>query len=204
MSAIPVQLLPITIAAARAVLAGRHLPHGDVRWHEEYPLTETYDALGMTARTHEALGSLGGSGSVGDTVPRWWMSQIVVDGIVVGDIGFHSPPADGRVGGATVVEIGYDVVPALRGQGIATAACGLILDQAWRDGATEVVAETDLDHAASQRVLTKAGFRATGPGTYAVSRPSTLQTSTPQTPNPQTPTPQTPSLQHVTGEAKSS
>lgn len=162
-----VRLVPVTPEAAGAVLAGGHLPHGGVPWHEQYPLTETYDALGMTARTHEALGW------AGQSVPRWWMSQIVVDDVVVGDIGFHGPPADptGPGGGASVVEIGYDVVPALRGRGIATAACALVLARAWADGATEVVAETALDHAASQRVLINAGFRATGPGTYAVRGP---------------------------------
>lgn len=174
-----VHLVPITPAAAWAVLAGGHLPRGELDWHEEYPLTETYDALGMAVRTHDALGWRG------KTLPRWWMFQIVLDEVVVGDIGFHSPPAEGPgrmdgsgcrgesgpLGGCGVVEIGYDVVPALRGRGIATRACGLILDRAWCDGATEVIAETALGHRASQRVLTKVGFRATGPGTYSISRP---------------------------------
>lgn len=193
-----VHLVPITPAAARAVLAGVHLPPGELAWHEEYPLTETYDALGMTVRTHDALGWRG------ETVPRWWMFQIVLDEVVVGDIGFHSPPAEGSgpldgsgpPGESGVVEIGYDVVPSLRGRGIATRACGLILDQAWRDGATEVMAETALDHRASQRVLTKVGFMATAPGTYAISRPpsspvevsSTVEVSSPADADPDVPT----------------
>lgn len=159
-------LVAVTSAAAHAVLAGGHLPRAALAWHEEYPLTETYDALGMTVRTHEALGWSG------TRVPAWWVFQIVLDDpalgeIVVGDIGFHGPPTEG----SGVVEVGYDVVPALRSRGIATLACGLILQRAWADGATQVIAETALDHAASQRVLTKAGFRASGPGAYAVSRP---------------------------------
>ena len=58
--------------------------------------------------------------------------------MVVGDIGFHGPPEPGP---RAVVEIGYAVVPAWQGRGVATRACALMLEQAWRDGADLVQAE---------------------------------------------------------------
>jgi RimJ/RimL family protein N-acetyltransferase len=69
------------------------------------------------------------------------------------------------------VEIGYDVVPALRGLGIAGRACRLVLEQAWRDGADVVGAETDPDNVPSQRVLTGAGFTSLGYFRYVIERP---------------------------------
>ena len=66
------------------------------------------------------------SGEILTSEPDWWIHQLVVDDQVVGDIGFHGPPADGSV------EIGYAVVPARRGQGLATRACALIVEMAWR------------------------------------------------------------------------
>ena len=42
--------------------------------------------------------------------------------VVVGDIGFHGPPEPGP---RAVVEIGYAVVPAWQGRGVATRACAL-------------------------------------------------------------------------------
>ena len=46
------------------------------------------------------------------------------DGVVVGGIGFHGPPS------GDVVEVGYGVVPAARGRGVATEALRLLLDVA--------------------------------------------------------------------------
>ena len=72
--------------------------------------------------------------------PAWWLSQIVVDSWVVGDIGFHGPPGDQA---PARVEIGYCVVPSWRGRGVASRACALIVEQAWTLGAaviSEVVA----------------------------------------------------------------
>ena len=49
-----------------------------------------------------------------------------------------------------MVEIGYAVVPGLRGRGVAGRAVAQLLALAWRDGADEVLAGTDEDNAASQ------------------------------------------------------
>jgi RimJ/RimL family protein N-acetyltransferase len=98
--------------------------------------------------------------------PTWWIHQIVVNGVVVGDIGFHSPP-----GPEKAVEIGYTVVPAWRGRGVASRACEVILQQAWQDGAETVIAETDHDNVASQAVLLGNGFRRRPDGVFMIKRP---------------------------------
>ena len=85
---------------------------------------------------------------------------------MVGDIGFHGPPEPGR---RAVVEIGYAVVPGWRGRGVATRACTLILEQAWRDGADLVQAEAV--NPASRAVLLKNGFRPSAGDWFEATRP---------------------------------
>jgi RimJ/RimL family protein N-acetyltransferase len=148
---------------AGELLQGTGRPASGVRWHEEYPLTETLDALQLVVGAHRSLGWSGRS------VPDWWLYQIVLGDLVVGDVGFHGPPA---VGARPEVEIGYDVVPGLRGRGIATTACRLLLALAWAQGAAVVRAETDPDNVASQRVLLNAGFTHAGSDRYSLTRPS--------------------------------
>jgi len=92
----------------------------------------------------------------------WWM-HIFVDGdAVVGSGGYVGPPADG------VVEIGYEVAPALRRKGYATAGAKALIDKACAGGGvTMVVANTlpDVDPSnanASVAVLRKLGFERAG------------------------------------------
>jgi RimJ/RimL family protein N-acetyltransferase len=129
-------------------------------WHREYPLPDTIDAIAMLVAAHRAmLGKVSAS-------PAWWIHQIVVDGVVIGDIGFHGPPSP-----ELAVEIGYSVVPAWRGRGVATRACALIVQQAWQDGADTVIAETDAGNVASQAVLLRNGFQRRPDGVFMINRP---------------------------------
>ena len=153
----------MTLDDAAELLAGTAGPVSGMRGHEEYPLAETLDALQLVEAAHHAVGWSG------DSLPDWWMYQIVCDDVVIGDVGFHGPPA---VGGQPEVENGYDVVPGLRGRGIATTACRLLLALAWSQGAAVVRAETDPDNEASRRVLLNAGFSTAGPDRYALLRPA--------------------------------
>jgi len=145
-------------------LLGGQRPHGaGVRLHADYPLDDTLNAMAMLAGAHQAMTSR-------QTIarrPRWWIHQVVVDGVVVGDIGFHGPPGDET---PRTVEIGYGLVPHWRGLGVATRACALILEMAWADGAEVVVAETVPANLASQRVLLNNGFRRRADGTFVISR----------------------------------
>jgi RimJ/RimL family protein N-acetyltransferase len=157
-----ISLRPLTLDDAGALLDGTSGPSAGLRWHEEYPLAETLDALQLVVAAHRAEGWSGRS------LPDWWMYQIVCDDLVVGDAGFHGPPA---VDAQPEVEIGYDVVPGIRGRGVATTACRLLLVLAWAQGAAVVRAETDPDNVASQRVLLNAGFTPAGSDRYAHRRP---------------------------------
>jgi RimJ/RimL family protein N-acetyltransferase len=129
-------------------------------WHSEYPLPDSIDAIALLFAAHRAM-----LGAVGES-PKWWIHQIVVDGVVVGDIGFHGPPSP-----ELAVEIGYSVVPAWRGRGVASRACALILQQAWQDGADTVVAETDAGNVISQIVLLRNGFQRRPDGIFLINRP---------------------------------
>jgi RimJ/RimL family protein N-acetyltransferase len=157
-------LVPLAVDVARQMLiAGSHPEPVDSHsppWHPEYPLADTFDAIAMAFAAHQAMGY-----AVAE-LPAWWVHQIVVDGVVVGDIGFHGPP-----GREKAVEIGYSVVPAWRRRGVASWACSLILEQAWLDGAEIVIAETDHDNVASQAVLLANGFRRRSDGVFVITRP---------------------------------
>ena len=58
-----------------------------------------------------------------------------------------------------------------RGRGVASRACALILQQAWRDGADTVAAETDDGNVASQAVLLRNGFERRPDGVFAINCP---------------------------------
>jgi [ribosomal protein S5]-alanine N-acetyltransferase len=177
------RLVPLPVPVARLMLAGKLRAErlqseprelspepGNLRpepiegqqplWHPQYPLPDSIDAVALVFAAHRAmLGAINKS-------PTWWMHQIVVNGVVVGDIGFHGPPNP-----ELAVEIGYSVVPAWRGCGVASRACALIVQQAWRDGAATVVAETDVANVASQAVLLRNGFERRPDGVFMINRP---------------------------------
>jgi len=159
------RLVPLPVEVARQLLAGSLRPASvdgpqRPRWHPEYPLADSFDAIAMVVAAHRAM-----TGAF-EKPPAWWLHQILLNGVVVGDIGSHGP-----AGPDGAVEIGYTVVPAWRGHGVASRACGLIVEQAWRDGAEIVMAETDDDNVASQAVLLRNGFHRRPDGVFVIKRP---------------------------------
>ncbi|HYF65410.1 MAG TPA: GNAT family N-acetyltransferase [Herpetosiphonaceae bacterium] len=90
-----------------------------------------------------------------------WNEWLFVDRaqrIVVGDGGFYgAPSAEGEV------EIGYAILPAYQGQGLATEAAAGLVAWAFRDPAVTAVRATTLATGTeSIRVLTKLGMEAAG------------------------------------------
>jgi RimJ/RimL family protein N-acetyltransferase len=78
-------------------------------------------------------------------------------GVVVGGIGFHGPPT------GDVVEVGYGVVPSVRGRGVATEALRQLLEiAAGLAGVRRVVGRTEEANVASQRVMTGVGMQLVG------------------------------------------
>lgn len=85
-----------------------------------------------------------------------WMIELK-DGTHVGELSFKGIDANG------VVEIGYGISMEFVGKGYATEAVSAIVQ--WAAGQPEVTrieAETEIENLASQRVLEKCGFIATG------------------------------------------
>ena len=164
MSAGGVSLRRIRVATARALLLGTLERPGD--WHPEFPADGTLTAVRMLLETYAVLGLDPGRSP-------WWFFGIVADGVVVGDAGFHGPPP---AEGPAEVEVGYQVAPSARGRGVATRACALLLEHAWRHGAALVRAEVEPDNPdglASRAVLRANGFRPTARGDFVVEAPVT-------------------------------
>lgn len=91
--------------------------------------------------------------SVDNWVPGYGMYLIEVAGLIVGDVGFHTPPDE-----RGSVEIGYGLAPSARGNGYATAGVDALARWALGHGAAVVRAEVDADNGASIAVLKRAGF----------------------------------------------
>ena len=89
----------------------------------------------------------------------WWAPRsIIVDQLIVGMIGFKSPPdSNGSV------EIGYGIVPSQQGQGFATQAVDLLVKEGFSKSEIQmIVAYTVPIDSASGSVLAKNQFRRDG------------------------------------------
>ena len=149
----------LPLAEAELILDARPTTTMRASWHPEYPLAETLEGLTWLYAAWQEMGGL-------DPESPWWTYQLVVDGQVVGDIGFHGPPDDRKQ-----LTIGYQVVPAAQRRGIATAACGQLVALAWSAGAERLLACTDVDNRASQQVLRRNGFLSADDRSFSLDRP---------------------------------
>ncbi|MET8558198.1 GNAT family N-acetyltransferase [Streptomyces sp. NPDC004959] len=139
-------LHPLTVAEAEQIAAGvPGVGPGAVPWGEGYP--------GHSSRVG-ALHYLEMVEKYGYPAefPAYEIRRRQ-DGAAVGGIGFHGPPDE-----RGWVELGYDLVPAVRGRGFASEAVRGLLVFAREQGACGVAADTDAGNLASQRVLLAAGF----------------------------------------------
>jgi RimJ/RimL family protein N-acetyltransferase len=131
-------LVPQTMAAARALLAGEDpgLPLA-----EGYPHADSLDAVRMQVEH-------GGPDDGG------WFVTLTEDGRVVGDCGTFGPPdGDGRV------EIGYGLAAPFRARGIGTEAVGALVD--WLVTLPDVrlvTASVEVGNEPSRRLLARLGF----------------------------------------------
>jgi len=152
----------LILAASRALLTAElHKPHYfpvllGAAMPADWPPGE-YDRAAMqffleqlTAGGREAAGWYGWYAllKATDDTPR----------ILVGSGGFMGPPtADGEV------EMGYSIASDWRGKGLATELVGGLLQQAANTGMVRhVLAHTEANNLASQRVLLRNGFEAAG------------------------------------------
>ena len=137
-------------AVAKRVARRRRDDRLDPPWAAGYPMEGDQRACQAYLRQLPIMGGPARSNPFG-------YYQILLDGAVVGGIGFHGPPRNG------LVEVGYGVVPAVRGKGVATEALRLILKLATGfDDVRRVCGRTSPDNVASQRVMLSAGMRFVG------------------------------------------
>jgi RimJ/RimL family protein N-acetyltransferase len=145
-TAVDTRLDPMTRELASAILSGAP-PAGD-RWASDYPVVDELDAIRSFLDRPDP-----------DDVQPFglYVVRTVPDGVAIGGAGFFGPPGDDGA-----VELGYGIVPSMRGRGVATAALRAMLLIAAEHGATTVRADTTVGNVASVRVLEKAGLRCTG------------------------------------------
>ncbi len=135
-------LVPQTMAAARAMLAGEDpgLPLA-----AGYPHADSLDALRMQVEH-------GGPDDGG------WFVTLSADGRVVGDCGTHGPAdEDGRL------EIGYGLAAPSRGRGLGTEAVRAMADWlAGQPGVRVLTAGVEVGNEPSRRLLERLGFTVAG------------------------------------------
>jgi RimJ/RimL family protein N-acetyltransferase len=148
---VALELRLLNRAEAERVVARRRDPTADPPWADDYPLDGDARACASYANR---LSIVPGGAAARDPYGYY---QILEDGVAVGGIGFHGPPS------GQALEVGYGVVPAVRGRGIATSALRLTLDLVRHfDGVRRVVGRTEDDNVASQRVMLAAGMKKVG------------------------------------------
>ena len=128
--------LPLWSPADVARLRGGDRATG---WHPDFPREDDRDAASMW---HD-----------GDP---WGPRSIELDRVVVGSIGFFGPPQPAG-DGVPEVEVGYGLVEAARGSGVATEALTALLGRVDAAG-VRVRASVRPENAPSIRVLAKCGF----------------------------------------------
>jgi RimJ/RimL family protein N-acetyltransferase len=142
-----VLLRELTVAGVAALLDEQGVQDG---WACDYP----FEGSRAAARNFQ-----GRSAEQHHDTPGFGIYQIVrlVDGLVIGDIGFHAPPQDGSV------EVGFGLAPSARGAGHGSEALRLLVSwAAQQPDVRRVVARTLADNEPSKAVLSRAGFRDVG------------------------------------------
>lgn len=97
-----------------------------------------------------------------DPARQRWLDRLIVlrdeGGPLVGHVGFHGPPDD-----RGVLEVGYRVLEAHRGQGVASEAVKGLLDWAFREaGVTTFRASIAPGNGPSLRLAARLGFQQVG------------------------------------------
>lgn|GEM_PF-6594641 len=127
-----VSIRQLTIDEAGSIVEGRRPERG---WASDFP------AEGDVTSTRYATFS---ASSVHEPWHAPWL--ILLDGLVVGTLGFKGEPV------VDILEVGYSVVPSVQRRGVATRALAQLLDQVRGRGIT-VKADTAKWNTASQSVL---------------------------------------------------
>jgi RimJ/RimL family protein N-acetyltransferase len=145
MAVTQVSLTPLTAELAADIYNGRR----HATWADDFPTDADVMLAGLVCRRIAA-----GIDFENATAEQPWLSLflVIADDLLVGGCGFKAgPDSEQRI------EIGYGIAESHQNRGIATAAVQLLINLATPLGLT-VVAETEADNLASQRVLMNSGF----------------------------------------------
>ncbi|MGH3345648.1 MAG: GNAT family N-acetyltransferase [Nocardioides sp.] len=124
------RLILVTPADAADMRTGRR----QERWHPSYPRPDDVDAASLLRADDP-----------------WGPRHVVLGHQAVGTIGCFGPPQDGET------EIGFGLVPEVRGQRVASEALTAYAAEADRLG-VRLTARVEPDNAPSLRVLARCGF----------------------------------------------
>jgi RimJ/RimL family protein N-acetyltransferase len=153
----------MTIRTARLRIEPVRLAHlqalgqGEAAFGEALGVSVAKDWAGPDAQ--DAITRSGSYLEANPASADWWMHAIIheADNQLIGTGGYKGEPAGG------MVEIGYELAPAWRGQGLATEAAQGLIDHAFaRPDVDHVLAHTLPDANASTRVLKRLGMRFDG------------------------------------------
>jgi RimJ/RimL family protein N-acetyltransferase len=133
----------IDVAEAERIVARSAGPTD--AWADDFPFEGDVGAVGGFLRATAASGEQRPFG--------YYRITRLSDGRAIGGIGFKGQPDGGAV------EIGYGLAPSARGHGFAAEAVIALRAVAADHGLLKVVADTTMENIASQRTLTRAGFR---------------------------------------------
>ncbi len=137
------ELHAIDVAEAERIVARSAGPADS--WADDFPFEGDVGAVG---------GFLRATARHGEQRPfGYYRITRLADGRAIGGLGFKGRPDGG------CVEIGYGLAPSARGHGYAAEAVIALLTVAADHGLSRVVADTTPDNIASQRTLSRAGFR---------------------------------------------
>jgi RimJ/RimL family protein N-acetyltransferase len=137
------ELHAIDVAEGERIVARK--PGPTDAWADDFPFEGDVGAVGGFLRASAALGEQRPFG--------YYRITRLSDGLAIGGLGFKGQPDEG------CVEIGYGLAPSARGHGYTAEAVVALLTVAADHGLSKVIADTTLDNIASQRTLTRAGFR---------------------------------------------
>ncbi len=137
------QLHAIDVAEAERIVARSAGPADS--WADDFPFEGDVGAVGQFLRATATHGEQRPFG--------YYRITRLADGRAIGGLGFKGRPDDG------CVEIGYGLAPSARGHGYAAEAVIALLTVAADHKLSRAIADTTPDNIASQRTLTRAGFR---------------------------------------------
>ena len=92
----------------------------------------------------------------------WYVYAIVLEGRMIGHIGFHGPPGSNARKDPEAVEIGYTVFSDFRRKGYATEAVRALIGWTREQGVERIIASIEPDNAPSLALVRRFGFREVG------------------------------------------